>query len=143
MPEPLLANTQAEEGGAEVMMDQAWRQAIGQRIADARKARGWTYRDLHARCGVAASHLHKIEHAQVDPSIATGYAICDALGLTMDELTGRAPSDRNIQNMQAKMEDYRARIQKARYILSYTTKAVALAWNEGDERGVVAVEAAL
>jgi transcriptional regulator with XRE-family HTH domain len=100
-------------------MDQSWRDSIGQRVADARKARSWTYRDLQARCGVAASHLHKIEHGQVDPSIVVGYAICDALGMTMDELCGRSEVDVRVQELKAKVEDYSARIHKARYILSY------------------------
>lgn len=104
------------------MMDQAWRDSIGQRVASARKARGWTYRDLQSRCGVAASHLHKIEHGQVDPSIVVGYAICDALGMTMDELTGRAAVDVRVQELQAKAEDYAARIVRAKHILAYGVK---------------------
>jgi transcriptional regulator with XRE-family HTH domain len=103
-------------------MDATWRQSIGDRVAAARKARNWTYRDLANRCGIAASHLHKIEHGQVDPSIAVGYAICDALGMTMDELSGRAAVDVRVQELQARVEDYRTRIHRASYILAYATK---------------------
>ena len=55
---------------------------VGIVIGEARRARGWTLRDLSKRCGLAVSSLHAIEHGR-PASIETYASIARALGLEL------------------------------------------------------------
>jgi transcriptional regulator with XRE-family HTH domain len=60
------------------------RTRLGGLIVTARKARGWSLRDLEKVCGVSSSMLSKIEAGKVkDPRFSTVIRIIDALGITL------------------------------------------------------------
>ncbi|WP_268768483.1 helix-turn-helix domain-containing protein [Microbacterium sp. Leaf179] len=51
-----------------------------------RRARGWSMRELARRAGVSQPFVSKLESAQLVPSIATLYALADALGVSPSTL---------------------------------------------------------
>ncbi len=62
----------------------------GSRIHEVRTTLGLSLRDLAERAGVGASFLSRLENDDIkDLSFARAVAICDALGLSLDELAGR------------------------------------------------------
>ncbi len=63
---------------------------LGLRIAKARLANGWTQRDLSHRTGIAQSRICTIESGfTANMYTRTLFAICDALGVSMDAMLGR------------------------------------------------------
>jgi transcriptional regulator with XRE-family HTH domain len=65
---------------------------LGSTIRRLRDERGWTQGELAYHAGVDQSHVSRIESgATKDTKVSTIIAIARALGVTIDELTGRSP----------------------------------------------------
>lgn len=76
------------DGGVSVMPEN-----IGARIRVARKAKGQSLRQLATELGVSASLLSQVENSKVQPSVATLYALVNALGISLDQvLQGGRPA---------------------------------------------------
>lgn len=60
------------------------RQRIGQRIAAIRKSKEWTQGELAERCGLAQSHIARIEAGRYSVGFDTLQQIAEALGCTVD-----------------------------------------------------------
>ena len=56
-----------------------------------RAAQGWTQRELAERAGVAVATVQCYERGVRAPSLACAELLADALGVTLDQLAGRAP----------------------------------------------------
>ncbi len=74
---------------------------IGQRIRQARKARGWSQGVLAKKCGISVSFMGHIERGTRIMSMDTFAAICEALGARADELLWGVPepTDSNLLDM--------------------------------------------
>lgn len=59
---------------------------IGARVRAQRRALGWSMRELASRAGVSQPFVSKLESAQIVPSLATLYALAEALGVTPSTL---------------------------------------------------------
>jgi transcriptional regulator with XRE-family HTH domain len=59
---------------------------LGNRIRAARRARGMSLADLAAKVGVSASMLSLLETGRSQSSVATLYAVVEALGMSMNDL---------------------------------------------------------
>ena len=70
-------------------MDDERERSIGQRIADARKARGLTQDALAQRAVVSVSLLRKVEQGSRDATPAITAAVAKALGVDVTSLTGQ------------------------------------------------------
>lgn len=64
---------------------------IGTQIRTARLARGHSLRRLASELGVSASLLSQVENGKVQPSVATLYALVNALGLSLDQVLRGEP----------------------------------------------------
>lgn len=63
---------------------------LGERIADLRKARGWTQRELADEVGITPTYVSEIENARTrNVGSAILLEIADALGASLDYLLGR------------------------------------------------------
>ena len=60
--------------------------AIGNRIKEFRKAKGWTQAELAERSNVEPSNISHIERAATKLSLPTMINIANALGVTLDEI---------------------------------------------------------
>lgn len=65
---------------------------LGQRIREARLARGMSLRETAARAGISPSLLSQVETGKVQPSVSTLYAIVTCLDLSIDEILDHRPS---------------------------------------------------
>lgn len=65
---------------------------VGQRIRDARKARGLTAELLAERVELATESLRHIEIGASKPSLQALFRIASVLEVSLDYLTGRTPS---------------------------------------------------
>ncbi|WP_104045342.1 helix-turn-helix domain-containing protein [Arthrobacter sp. ZGTC412] len=74
------------DGGVSVMPEN-----IGARIRVARKAKGQSLRQLATELGVSASLLSQVENSKVQPSVATLYALVNALGISLDQVLQGGP----------------------------------------------------
>ena len=63
---------------------------FGQRIKEARAAKGWTQDDLADKAGVNVRGLQNYEQGKALPNLYTAVLIADTLGVSLDWLTGRA-----------------------------------------------------
>jgi len=52
-------------------------------IVEARKARGWSQRELAAEAGIQQPVLARLENGDTDPKLSTVTKVCTALGLRM------------------------------------------------------------
>ncbi len=59
---------------------------LGQRIQEARRAKGWTQEDLAHHAGLDFSYLNQLENGKRNPSIGTISKIATALGLPLKDL---------------------------------------------------------
>lgn len=60
---------------------------LGELLAVARELKGWTLRELEAKCGVSNPLLSQIETGKVkDPGFGTIIKISDALGIPVERL---------------------------------------------------------
>ena len=62
---------------------------FGQRMTEARKAKGWTIRDLEERSGVHNANLTAYELDRHEPRLFYLVCIADALEVSLDWLAGR------------------------------------------------------
>lgn len=67
------------------------RDQLGQRIREARLARGMSLRETAARAGVSPSLLSQVETGKVQPSVTTLYAVVTCLDLSVDEILDHQP----------------------------------------------------
>jgi transcriptional regulator with XRE-family HTH domain len=65
---------------------------IGARLREERQRQGITLRELARRVGVSPSLISQIELDRVNPSVSTLWSVVTALGMTMSEVFGDAPS---------------------------------------------------
>ena len=72
------------------------RQAFGSRVAQRRKAMGWSQKELARRMRGRPSRLSTIENGHHPPSLGELVRLHELLGMTLDELvTGRGPEMHN------------------------------------------------
>lgn len=57
---------------------------IGLRIAELRKAKGWTQEELANRCNLGRSHIVRIEQGKYNIQLDTLSIIAGAFGMTVD-----------------------------------------------------------
>lgn len=62
------------------------RSGVGGTLRKHRAARGLSLRQLARDLGVSASFVSQLENGKSQPSVATLFAICEALGLTVDQV---------------------------------------------------------
>jgi transcriptional regulator with XRE-family HTH domain len=70
-------------------VDDDQKRSIGQRIAEARKARGLTQQTLAQRSAISVSLLRKVEQGSRDATPALTAAVAKALGVDVTSLTGQ------------------------------------------------------
>jgi len=61
---------------------------LGQRLRDAREARGMSLREMARRIEVSPSFVSQVERGKANPSVGTLYALVSELGASLDELMG-------------------------------------------------------
>ncbi|MGW6691954.1 helix-turn-helix domain-containing protein [Streptomyces sp. NPDC054961] len=66
----------------------AGRTDLGRRMATRREALGLSRDELGRRCGADATYIAYLEEHAASPAIGTLVRVADALGLTVDDLTG-------------------------------------------------------
>ncbi|WP_225753080.1 cupin domain-containing protein [Actinotalea sp. Marseille-Q4924] len=71
---------------------------LGQRIREARLARGMSLRETAARAGVSPSLLSQVETGKVQPSVTTLYAVVTCLDLSVDEVLDHQPGAGPLQD---------------------------------------------
>lgn len=54
-------------------------------LTNARRRRGWSYRQAGRATGVSYGHISGIEHGRSAPSVSVALALADAFRLTADE----------------------------------------------------------
>ena len=59
---------------------------MGDRLREARQASGTSLRALAERLGVSPSLISQVETGRAKPSVSTLYALCNELGISLDEL---------------------------------------------------------
>ncbi len=59
---------------------------FGQKLSDSRQKRGLSLRELAALCDVDASDIHRFEHGQKNPTIATVADLAMGLGIELRDL---------------------------------------------------------
>ncbi len=59
---------------------------MGDRLREVRQGRGMSLRALAERLGVSPSLISQVETGRAKPSVSTLYAICNELGISLDEL---------------------------------------------------------
>lgn len=62
--------------------------SFGQRVREARLARGWTQEDLSRETGLATVQVSRIERGVREVRLTTVLRLLDALGLTPNDLLG-------------------------------------------------------
>ena len=68
-----------------------YKETMGKRISDLRKSKGMTQEQLAQKVGVTAQAVSKWENDLSCPDISILPQLAEALGVTTDELLGRAP----------------------------------------------------
>lgn len=61
-------------------------QAIGERLAKERQAKGWTLEELSKRTGISRANLNDAEHGKRDSRISTLAMIAKGLGIALSKL---------------------------------------------------------
>ena len=64
---------------------------FGPTVRAIRAARGLSQRELAERAGVSSAALGTYERGTRAPSLANAILLADALGVTLDQIAGRAP----------------------------------------------------
>lgn len=70
-----------------------WREALGSRLRDTRRAKGDRLVDVAARAGVSPQYLSEIERGRKEPSSEMIAAVCGALGVELGRLLGGISAD--------------------------------------------------
>jgi len=71
--------------------------AIGKRVRRARVSAGLTQAGLAEAAAISDETVSRIERGAYEPAVSTVVALADALGVSVDALTGRSPSRRSRQ----------------------------------------------
>ncbi|MQA35804.1 helix-turn-helix domain-containing protein [Modestobacter roseus] len=69
-----------------VVLSEERRRTLASRASAARKAAGLTQETLAHQAGVSAEHIRRIERGAGNPSLATLYALTDAMGIPLADL---------------------------------------------------------
>lgn len=67
--------------------------SLGKEIVKARADRGWKQKDLREATGLSQKYLSDIERDQVDPRFSIVGRIARALGISLDRLSFKEPTD--------------------------------------------------
>lgn len=59
---------------------------VGKRVADLRKAKGYSQVRLAAATGLSAGHIGQIEQGRRHPTLVTIYRLCSGLEIEVSEL---------------------------------------------------------
>ncbi|MGN7778641.1 helix-turn-helix domain-containing protein [Mycolicibacterium sp. 22603] len=70
-----------------------WREVLGRRLRDTRRARGERLVDVAARAGVSPQYLSEIERGRKEPSSEMISAVSGALGIGLGRLLGGISAD--------------------------------------------------
>jgi transcriptional regulator with XRE-family HTH domain len=65
---------------------------IAQRLADARRERGWTLAATATRSGLSVTHLSRLENGLRQPSIGALIQLARCYGLSLGQLVGEEPA---------------------------------------------------
>jgi transcriptional regulator with XRE-family HTH domain len=89
-------------------VDPVLRAAVGARIKELRKQRGWTMKELAAKLGILHTHLAKYEAGLHAPPLEKFVQLAGLFGVSVDYLiTGRQADARPIQSIHL-LERFRA-----------------------------------
>ncbi len=69
--------------------------AIGKRVRDARVSAGLTQAGLAEAAAISDETVSRIERGAYEPAISTAVALANALGVSLDALTGRPSARRS------------------------------------------------
>lgn len=97
-----------------------YKETMGKRISDLRKSKGMTQEQLAQQVGVTAQAVSKWENDLSCPDISILPRLAEVLGVTTDELLGRAP----VKSYEAKKEAGRERRVSVRLKLNKAEKAI-------------------
>ncbi|MBU1863292.1 MAG: helix-turn-helix domain-containing protein [Candidatus Omnitrophica bacterium] len=86
---------------------------LGNLIAEARKKKGWTQKDLADRIGTSSSYISMIESEEKIPNDLTLDLLADKLGLGKERLHGLA-EDKRLDNEVIKLKQRHAAIAEKR-----------------------------
>jgi ribosome-binding protein aMBF1 (putative translation factor) len=67
---------------------QAFNTVVGEAIRAARQEHGWTQAFLADQAGLSPNYIARLERGELGPSLFVANRICDALGISLDELVG-------------------------------------------------------
>ncbi|MEH3130878.1 MAG: helix-turn-helix transcriptional regulator [Mycolicibacterium neoaurum] len=70
-----------------------WREVLGRRLRDTRRAKGERLVDVAGRAGVSPQYLSEIERGRKEPSSEMIAAVCGALGIGLGRLLGGISAD--------------------------------------------------
>lgn len=70
--------------------------ALGDQLRKRRNAAGLSLRQFAKNLDVSASFISQLENGKSQPSVATLYSICSALGVTVDELFAESTDDSGV-----------------------------------------------
>ena len=70
-----------------------WREVLGRRLRDIRRAKGERLVDVAARAGVSPQYLSEMERGRKEPSSEMIAAVCGALGIGLGRLLGGISAD--------------------------------------------------
>lgn len=63
---------------------------LGKRLKEVCQEKGLTYRELGEKCGMPATRIMRIATGMTkNPGVYTMIAICDGLGVSLDEFFGK------------------------------------------------------
>ena len=62
------------------------KKALGERIRNLRRNKGWSQKAVSELCGVSRSHLSQLERGELDAGLAMLAAIAGALKITVSRL---------------------------------------------------------
>ncbi|MGU3498282.1 helix-turn-helix domain-containing protein [Mycobacterium sp. C31M] len=74
-------------------LDPLWREVLGRRLRDTRRAKGERLVDVAQRAGVSPQYLSEIERGRKEPSSEMIAAVCGALGIELGRLLGGISAD--------------------------------------------------
>ncbi len=84
----MLTASLPHQGYPMAVTDKAFYQALGQRIADARKARGFTQQQIASELGIAQQTLAHYEGGRLRVAVALLPQLAKALTISFEELIG-------------------------------------------------------